>query len=279
MFDDVDEVLRQLLIREIPIRSNEIDIAFDQPKREWSARLSRPTLNLFLYKLHENTRLRQQGPQWDILRNGDGTATRRRYPARIDLHYLITAWATEPDDEHRLLGRSLVALLRQPYLPDDLLPESLRDQSFPIPIEVALPDTLPNEPDLWGVLDNEHRPGIVCVVTIALDPYRPITAPLVRTRELRVGQPTGSMKSLRLDNRESQDVFWTIGGRVHGEVPLDRVRLLLIERGLTVEVEPDGRFAIGNLRAGDYTLEISVEGREPQRRRITVPSADYDFEI
>jgi hypothetical protein len=44
---DLDEVLRELLTREIDIKDNEVDITFDQPKREWSARLSKPTLNLF----------------------------------------------------------------------------------------------------------------------------------------------------------------------------------------------------------------------------------------
>ena len=43
MFHDLDEVLRQLLIEEIPIKNGEVDIEFDQPSREWSARLSRPT--------------------------------------------------------------------------------------------------------------------------------------------------------------------------------------------------------------------------------------------
>ncbi len=50
MYNDLDEALRQLLIRELPIKNSDVDIKFDQPKREWSGRLNRPTLNLFLYK-------------------------------------------------------------------------------------------------------------------------------------------------------------------------------------------------------------------------------------
>ena len=59
MFDELDEALRRLLIREIPIKNNEVDISFDQPKSEWSARLNRPTVNLFLHDVRENTKLRQ----------------------------------------------------------------------------------------------------------------------------------------------------------------------------------------------------------------------------
>jgi hypothetical protein len=98
MIDDLDEVLRQLLIREIPIKNGEVDIAFDQPSREWSAKLSRPTLNLFLYDARENQKLRQTQPMWEVERQQNNTAVRHRRPARLDLHYMITAWAADPED-------------------------------------------------------------------------------------------------------------------------------------------------------------------------------------
>ena len=58
MITDVDEALRELLLQEIAIKGNEVDIKFDQPKREWSSRLNKPTINLFLFDLRENLRLR-----------------------------------------------------------------------------------------------------------------------------------------------------------------------------------------------------------------------------
>ncbi|HSJ52938.1 MAG TPA: DUF4255 domain-containing protein, partial [Anaerolineae bacterium] len=186
MIDDLDEALRKLLIREMPIRNGEVDVKFDQPKREWAARVSRPTVNLFLYDARENQKLRQAQPLWDIFQNPDGTVTRQRKPVRVDLHYMLTAWAAEPEDEHRLLGRALMALFRSSSLPEDLVPESLGRQPAPISFLVAQYDELRNATDIWNVLDNEMRPGIALVVTLALDPYAPIVAPLVRGRELRV---------------------------------------------------------------------------------------------
>ena len=59
MIEDLDEALRKLLIREIPIRNGEVDVEFDQPSREWSAKISRPTLDLFLWDVRENQKLRQ----------------------------------------------------------------------------------------------------------------------------------------------------------------------------------------------------------------------------
>jgi len=176
MIHDLDDVLRQLLINEIPIRNSEVDIVFDQPTREWAARLSRPTLNVFLHDIRENLKLRHS-QQWIVEQNPDGTATQRRTPVRVDLHYIITAWANAPDDEHSLLARTLMALFRGPSLPQDLLPESLQDQPQPIPLEVAQIDELRNPPDVWNALDNEIRPSVVLTVTLALDPHLPLRSP------------------------------------------------------------------------------------------------------
>ncbi len=280
MIDDLDEVLRQLLIRDLPIKNGEVDIEFDQPRREWSARVSRPTLNLFLYDVRENQKLRQTQPMWDIERQLDGTVIKRRKPIRLDLHYMLTAWATEPEDEHRLLGRALLALFRYGSLPEELLTDSLRTQPVPISIMVAQYEELRNPTDVWNVLDNEMHPAIACIVTLALDPYQPTTAPLVRTRELRLG-PSPVPESQRLDDRLEPDVFWTIGGTVRSKAPLDAqsVELVLLERGLAVRLQPEGRFTIGRLQAGEYTLEVTVEGRPSRRFPITVPAADYDLEV
>lgn len=279
MIDGVDEALRQLLIRELPVKNGEIDIVFDQPKREWSARLNRPTLNLFLYNLHENKKLRGTQPMWDLDRQNGTTVTKRRKPIRVDLKYMITAWATEPDDEHRLLSRSLAALARHPHLPEDVLPDNFDHQPVPVPMMVAQEEDFRNPADLWGAIDNEWRPAIPCVLTLTVNPYAPIIAPLVRTRELRIGEAAEPTSNQRLVENRDPDVFWTIGGTLHSDKSLDEVQVTLVEKGVEVPLREEGRFAIGNLRAGDYTLEVAVKGRKPRRHKISVPAADYDIEI
>lgn len=276
MFQHLDEALRQLLIREIPIRNGEIDIKFDQPSREWSARLGRPTLNLFLHDVRENLKLRTS-QQWTTVRNPDGTATQRRPPPRVALHYMITVWANEPDDEHHLLARTLMALFRQPHLPDDLLTESLQNQPAPIPLEVAQEDTFKNPADVWSALDNEMRPAIPLVVTLALDPYAPEITPLVRSRLLRMGQSQEPEKRVLAADLDP-DLFWTIGGTVRTERPLEEVHLTLVEMGLEVPVLDEGRFSIGRLRSGEYTLQVVIDGGKPARHPISVPSPDYEIE-
>jgi hypothetical protein len=277
MFHDLDEVLKKLLIQEIPIKKGEVDIAFDQPKREWSARLNRPTLNLFLYDIRENRKLRQS-QQWMVEHNEDGTVTQRRTPARIDVHYMITAWANEPEDEHNLLARALMALFRQPHLPPELLPKSLGDQSAPVPLQVAQEDMLQNPADVWSALDNEIRPAIVLMATLAVDPYQPLVTPLVRTRQLRIGQSAEPSIEALVEGFEP-DVLWTIGGTVHTDTPLEDLHLTLVEQGLEVPLKDDGRFTIGRLRADTYTLEIAKDGHKPKRHKLIVPGPDYDLEV
>jgi len=277
MIHDLDDVLRQLLIREIPIKNSEVDVVFDQPTREWAARLSRPTLNVFLHDIRENLKLRHS-QQWIVEQNPDGTATQRRTPVRVDLHYMITAWANEPDDEHSLLARTLMALFRRPSLPQDLLTDSLRDQPHPIPLEVAQVDEFRNPPDVWNALDNEIRPSVVLTVTLAIDPYLPLITPLVSTRELRFGQAEKPAERTEL-TEGTEDVFWSVGGTIHTDRPFEELHLTLVERGLDVPIKEEGQFSINGLRAGDYTLEVATDGRSLKRSKITVPAPDYELNI
>lgn len=277
MFQDLDEALRQLLIREIPIKNGDVDIRFDQPSREWASHLSRPTLNLFLYDVRENIKLRGS-QQWTIEHRADGTAVQRRTPVRVGLRYMITAWANDPDDEHNLLARALMALFRQPHLPEDLLPESLQGQPAAIPLEVAQEDTLTNPADVWNALDNEMRPSVPLIITLAVDPYKPFITPLVKTRELRIGQSARPV-SEELTAEVDPDVFWSIGGTLHTEKALDDIKLTLVERDLSIALQEDGRFTISRLTAGDYTLAIVTNGGKPKHHKIKVPAPDYDLDI
>ena len=142
MISHLDETLRELLKRELPIRNSEVDVKFDQPKRDWSARVSRPTLNLFLHDIRENSILRQ--PEWEFERSNDGTVTKRRSPVRLDLHYMITAWvADHPEDEHRLLSRTLMKLGANPEVPyPDISTKAKAQQFIGLPMEKLETDKL-----------------------------------------------------------------------------------------------------------------------------------------
>src|ERR687884_616978 len=124
MFADLDETIRELLIKNVPIDLSEVDVSFDAPDREWSGRLSRPTVNCFLYDVRENDELREAA--WDYSRDvSNGTVSRRKVPIRFNVTYNVTVWARAPEDEHTLLWRVLSALARNPLLPEDLVQGAL----------------------------------------------------------------------------------------------------------------------------------------------------------
>lgn len=191
MITDLDNSIKKLLTTELSIKNGEIDIQFAQPTREWSARLNKPTINFFLFDIRENVTLRQH--QWEQLaRNSDGTPTTtqlKRTPFRLDCHYLLTSWVPQgrADDEHRLLSLLLLTLFRHPTLPPEFFQGQMAQQPFAVPCRVASHDMLTNPTEIWTVLDNELRPCISLLVTIALDPWSSHDEELVRYFTLNLG--------------------------------------------------------------------------------------------
>jgi hypothetical protein len=290
MIADLDETLRQLLIEELPVKNGEIDISFHQPKREWSTRINRPTINLFLYDLRENPILRQK--QWErtvVKGNGANLASHKQSPLRMDCFYMLTTWANEPDDEHRLLTRALLALSRFPLLPADRLIGTLQNPPFDIQAHLANHDRLTNPAEVWSALDNEMRPSISYIITLALDPWTEVTGPIVRTFSLRSGQALTLPRYQELADPEDAGEMSFIGGIVRAKgkdgPPLSGLQVAVKGTGFISLTNEEGRFRLGSLRPGEYTLVVWPEDGKPQEKAITIAvpvsssHQDYDVEI
>jgi hypothetical protein len=183
---DLDETIRHFLIDYAPLDTTEIDISFDTPDREWSSRLSRPTVNCFLYDLRENHDLRQTG--WDVTRE-NGSYVRKKEPIRIDATYQVSVWAQAAEDEHQLLWHVLATLARHPSIPEDSWEGVVRDQPLAIQTRVAQPNEGPrNMAELWQAIDNRVRPTITYTLTVALDPNVSSSGPLVLRRRTSFNQ-------------------------------------------------------------------------------------------
>ncbi|WP_432060075.1 DUF4255 domain-containing protein [Streptomyces sp. S1] len=159
MIHEIDEALRGLLAPAVTG-----DVAFDAPTRDWAARRNAPTLNAYLYDIREEVERRERGVLAE--RDARGIVTRRLRPTRwFRLSYLVTAWTSRPEDEHRLLSGALALLLPHEVLPADAVPESVRPISASLPLSVAVP---PSESrslaDIWSALGGELKPSLDVVV-------------------------------------------------------------------------------------------------------------------
>lgn len=273
MFADLDDTIRQLLIKEVPLDLSEVDVSFEAPDREWSGRLSRPTVNCFLYDVRENLDLR--ATDFETMRNnGKGLSTTKRVPARIDATYQITIWARAPEDEHQLLWRVLVVLFRNPILAEDVLQGSLKNQMYPTPTRVIQPNQARANPaELWQSIDNRIRPAVTYTVTVPLDPDIAFTAPMVFTRRMRIfGQDAVAPAAEAIQ----------ISGRVHVGRNKDRgvagALVRLRESGAEFVTDTEGRFAFRVLEGTSHLSVVTPDGKEVQHT-IQVPADEYDVQV
>jgi hypothetical protein len=281
---DIDEALHKLLILEIPIKDNEIDVLYDQPKRDWSSRISKPTINLFLFDIRENLRLRGS-EQFTRIDREDGTVELRRNPVRMDFRYLLTVWIKDAEDEHLLLASALMGLLRNPFLPAHCLSDQLKIQPVPIPLEVANfpPEAGPVDKftDLWGVLDNEMRPGIILTITLSLDPYLPLVFPQVKTREASfvLNPPHDIPASAGKEKILSKKYFAHSGIVKSDKYDLSTLTLILVERQMPVGLKEGGRFALPKLAEGEYHMDILYNKKVLKRQKFTIPGSMVEIQV
>lgn len=281
MIADLDKTIKELVVEEMPIKNGEVDVKFDQPTREWSSRLTKPTVNFFLYDVRENNVLRQH--QWERLDgNGNGRdrqARMKRTPHRVDCNYMITTWAAKPEDEHRLLTRCLLALFRHPTLPEDRLLGSLQNPQYEIRTHLASHDKLTNPAEVWSALDNELRPSVSYVITLALDPWTEVSGPMVLSRTLRTGQSETLPQEQALLEETAVEAN-VIGGVVaKGDEPQSDITVAVKGSGLSGTTDGQGRFTLGALPPGDYTLMAWPPEGKPTEKDVSVPAGDYDIEL
>ncbi|NJD64308.1 MAG: DUF4255 domain-containing protein [Chloroflexi bacterium] len=271
MLNDVDETLKQYLIADVPIERGEVDVSFERPTREWSGRLSKPTLSLFMFDIRERSGFRDETAAKQ--RTAQGLIAQQLPPRRVDLSYMVTAWAREPEDEHRILGRVLGSLYRATEIPPRHFQGELRDSEYPLLGRVAPPDHIIKPADLWGVMDNELRTSLTWVVTAPLQVFAPVEGPLVRTVELGFGE-TGE---------ESRERWIQVAGLVHRKgdplAVMAGVRVSVVGTAHTAVTGTDGKFTFAGVLAGEHTLAIVTAEGEERTQSVFVPSASYDIEL
>ncbi len=176
----LDASLEQYLRGEVPL-DERIDVSYEAPDNEWRARITRPTINLFVWDIRRNQQESQGG--MDLVERGNGKF-HRPTPPRIDFRYLITTWTSQVQDEHSLLGAVLVACLRAPLIPVQYLQGALAEIT-PVPrLQVARFDGAESS-EFWASMGGQLKASLDVIVTCTVDSSVLVEAgPPVRSVEL-----------------------------------------------------------------------------------------------
>ena len=174
MIRDLDATIEQLLTTAAPGGSElaGADISFDIPDATWRDALIGLTVNCYLFDVHENLELKTN--EAIVQRNPvDNTVIAvRKAPRRINCAYCITAWSAASTDavleEHRILSQVLHVLLTNPTIPNAVLQGDLVNQIPPYPTVIASSDGMKNNPEFWGALDQQLKPSLNYIVTLAM---------------------------------------------------------------------------------------------------------------
>lgn len=239
MLEAVDATVEAFLRGTVPLSASEIDVAFEPPTRDWSAKLTRPTVNAHLWDIKRSRERARTGVE-TTQRNGQ--QFQRMALPRVELRYLITVWASEHRDERTLLGGILRAAIAVSHVPPTFVAPALAELS-PIVLNVAGSGDL--QADTSKSLDGQIKSSLELVLLSDVDTGagEPVAPPVT---EFEVSVSDIDRPSRRTGFR-----------RVAGEVRLadGPGRLVTSPRGTAV-VDASGRFLIAAATGDEITVDV-----------------------
>lgn len=165
MIEYVDRAVESFFRQKVPLPEASVAISFETPDRAWGAGRTRPTVSAFLWQIVRSMTAMRGGIEQ---RSESGSVQRRPVTPIVEVHYLLTAWASEPRDEHQILGGLLTSILAYGRLPEDVLPEPLSGKRCGLGL--APPEVRPPA-ELWTALGGAPRAAILLEVSLPLDVF------------------------------------------------------------------------------------------------------------
>src|SRR5215211_1497963 len=261
---DLDEALRILLRRELERHGFEgVEIAFDAPASDWSAKLTAPTVNLFLYDLRENVAESEATPR-NVRVNGAQMAAPP--PMRLEVTYSVTAWTQAVQDEHRLLSQVLTILFSHTSLPADLIAGRLAAASQLRSIETEVGRPKEEKADFWTSIGGRYKASIDYAVRLEVESGLMFTrGPEVRTQTVRLQQSEAPVRTMEELQR--------FGGVVLGPEaePVADAWVVMPDLGRWTTSDRDGRFLFDGVRAGDHRLVARTAAGDEVGGTVKVP--------
>jgi hypothetical protein len=265
---DLDEALRILLRRELDKHGFEgVEIAFDAPAKEWSGKLTGPTVDLFLYDMREALDRSAATPSE---RRTNGVAIVSDPPLQLELTYAVTAWTKAVEDEHRLLSQVLAILFSYTDVPPEVIAQNATTTLARAEASVGRPRE--EKADFWTSVGGQYKASIDYVVQIVVESG----ATFVRGPEVR----TTTIRTLKADGpRSTLEELHRIGGTVTDEdgTPLQGTWVALPDAGRWAATDHDGHFTFARVAPGKHQVVArSADGHEA-KGTVTVPGGRCDL--
>lgn len=280
MIPSIDESLKHLLHQAIA-PGFDVAISFDLPDPAWSAFLTQPTVNLFLFEVKEiNNHLINQLPP-----SMQETGYRRvaREFVRIDLYYLVSCWAITTYQQHVLLSHLVNTFQQTPVLPAEFMPPQLPSSSSRVQLRIAQEEHPPSIIDLWSAIGSTLHPALRLVVEVFSETTpaggvsKPETSQFSRKDDFSpLDQTTALERNPQFVSAGASFpiAFHQISGRLRRQNhPNGEYKIILRETGQEFLPDREGVFRITRLQEGEYHLEILVNGRLEKSHVLRVPSS------
>ncbi|MBN2088316.1 DUF4255 domain-containing protein [candidate division KSB1 bacterium] len=210
MLNQLDQILKDILDdSKAPKELKDAEVSFEIPKENYAP--DKDTINLYLYDIHENRKLRDPSPIYELV---DGDFVKKSPPIRVDCSYMLTAWNGKTGehstaDEHLLLSQALTWFSSFPEIPAKYFPADWKDKSkasyqmFPVYLSVAQFDGIKDPGEFWAALGSPPRPYINVTATIAMTLKGPDEmGPPVEKRIIITGQREKDKEELKTGTEE-----------------------------------------------------------------------------
>jgi hypothetical protein len=185
----VDDSLEKMVRTELPLPEDLGDVTFEAPTNNWSAQLSRITVNFFLYEVG----LSDSPVRAAMRRVAENGNTERRAPQpMVRLGYLVSAWAGSPRDEHQLLGDLVSHFAARSVLPEEYVTGPL---SSTVHARMAYDEA--NKPrDVWSGSGGQLKASFALELSVAADTFtwEDAAPPVTRIEALANPVPRGALR-------------------------------------------------------------------------------------
>lgn len=249
MLELIDEGIEAFLRAAVPLSATDVDVVFDPPDRTWSAKLSRPTINLFLWDIRRSADRGRSGVRTTTV---EGRVLRQRALPMLEMRYVISAWTSDLGDERGLLAGVIRAILANECIPREYLPDEIAHLETPTLMMGRVGE---EHMDVFKALDGQLKPSLNVVLTSEFD----------TGTTMPVGPPVSSIGTTIGPIGGAQESRRRVAGDVAAE--LDAIGAVVRSPSDATLVKANGQFLLRAV-AGD---EIVLDTVPP--RTVTVPDS------